>query len=275
MAKTIEAGHQRWHRARGSLAPLRRHPQVLTVLAEGDFAFTARGRARIVQETMTRALDYAAVAIEVEHIDDHPQAAFVVESGIGRRWIDESEKLGRPSAGRGVRGGRTRYLGCQRRGCLADLASFDPIKAPNPLFLVGGVAAEEAQQELELLVAVGGEGGGTLVVGAVDLRGHLAELGRHLDKDAAAVLRVPGSAREASLFEPVEQSGHRARTQPRSLGEPAGRHRAFLIEDVEAAEGGAVEAGEVGDRVVEGVDRGLRGADRRDHLFNQFSLRMF
>jgi hypothetical protein len=82
------------HRTRGSLARLRRHPQVaLTVLAEGDFAFTARGRARIVQEPMTRAPDYVAVAIEVEHIDDHRQAAFVVESGIGRRWIDESEKL--------------------------------------------------------------------------------------------------------------------------------------------------------------------------------------
>ena len=62
------------------------------VLAEGDFAFTARGRARIVQEPMTSARDYAAVAIDAEQIDDHRQAAFVVESGIGRRWIDESEK---------------------------------------------------------------------------------------------------------------------------------------------------------------------------------------
>jgi len=83
------------HCSRGSLARLRKHPHVaLTVLAEGNFAFTARGRARIVREPMGRAPDYAAVAIDVEHIDDHRQAAFVVESGIGRRWIDESEQIG-------------------------------------------------------------------------------------------------------------------------------------------------------------------------------------
>ncbi len=80
-------------RSRGSLARLREHAQVaLTVLTEGDIAFTARGRARIVEEPMTRAPDYAAVAIDVEHIDDHRQREFLVESGIGRRWIDKDEQ---------------------------------------------------------------------------------------------------------------------------------------------------------------------------------------
>ena len=57
----------------------------LTVLTEGDIAFTARGRARIVQEPMANAPEYAAVALDVEHIDDHRQPAFLVESGVERR----------------------------------------------------------------------------------------------------------------------------------------------------------------------------------------------
>jgi Pyridoxamine 5'-phosphate oxidase len=81
------------HRDRGSLARLRRRPEVaLTVLTEGDLAFTARGRARVVEEPMACAPDYVAVAIDVEAVDDHRQAAFEVESGVGRRWIEESEK---------------------------------------------------------------------------------------------------------------------------------------------------------------------------------------
>jgi hypothetical protein len=80
-------------RDRGSLARLRRRPEVaLTLLAEGDIAFTARGTARIVEGSMARAPAYAAVAIDVEHIDDHRQAAFVVESGVDRRWVDEGER---------------------------------------------------------------------------------------------------------------------------------------------------------------------------------------
>jgi hypothetical protein len=55
-------------------------------------AFTARGRARIRQEPMDCAPDYAAVEIEVEHVDDHRQAAFVVEAGVDRRWIDAGER---------------------------------------------------------------------------------------------------------------------------------------------------------------------------------------
>jgi hypothetical protein len=78
---------------RGSLARLRKQDRVaLAVLTEGDTAFTARGRARIVQDPMECAPDYATVAIDVEHIDDHRQAAFRIEGGIDRRWVEESEK---------------------------------------------------------------------------------------------------------------------------------------------------------------------------------------
>jgi hypothetical protein len=90
------------HRTRGSLSRLRGRPQVaLLVLTEGNIAFTARGRAEIVQEPMASAPDYAAVAIEVEHIDDHRQAEFVVEGGVNRRWLDEGERdaLGAPRPG--------------------------------------------------------------------------------------------------------------------------------------------------------------------------------
>jgi hypothetical protein len=80
-------------RDRGSLARLRERPEVaLTILTEGDIAITARGRARIVEEPMGHAPDYAAVAIDVEHVDDHCQAAFVVEAGVDRRWVDEREQ---------------------------------------------------------------------------------------------------------------------------------------------------------------------------------------
>jgi Pyridoxamine 5'-phosphate oxidase len=93
----VRAGERRillsLHRERGSLARLRKDPHVaLTILAEGDVAFTARGRAHVVEEPMAVAPDYAAVAIDVEDVDDHRQAAFVVESGAGRRWIDADEQ---------------------------------------------------------------------------------------------------------------------------------------------------------------------------------------
>jgi hypothetical protein len=83
-------------RDRGSPAPLRQQPQVaLTILAEGNIALTARGRARIVQERMAAAHDHAAVAIDFQDIDDHRQAAFVVESGVDRRWVHEHEQRAR------------------------------------------------------------------------------------------------------------------------------------------------------------------------------------
>jgi hypothetical protein len=41
---------------------------------------------------MATAPDYSAVELNVEHIDDHRQKEFLVESGIGRRWIDDLEQ---------------------------------------------------------------------------------------------------------------------------------------------------------------------------------------
>jgi hypothetical protein len=78
------------HRSRGTLERIRRRPQVaLTFLAEDDVAFTARGRATVVEEPMAVDPEYAAVSIAVDHVDDHRQAAFRVTAGVDREWADE------------------------------------------------------------------------------------------------------------------------------------------------------------------------------------------
>jgi nitroimidazol reductase NimA-like FMN-containing flavoprotein (pyridoxamine 5'-phosphate oxidase superfamily) len=70
---------------RESLARLRREPAcALTVLAAGDLAFTALGRAAIVDEGERMA----AVRIDVERIQDHGTDRFVVDDGVRWRWTD-------------------------------------------------------------------------------------------------------------------------------------------------------------------------------------------
>jgi hypothetical protein len=79
---------------RGSLGRMRARPDVaLTILAEGDIAFTARGRAHIVEEPIPRAPDFTAVVIDVDEIDDHRSPAFHITGGIDREWIDEDSRL--------------------------------------------------------------------------------------------------------------------------------------------------------------------------------------
>jgi hypothetical protein len=80
-------------RTRGSLARLRDDPAVaLLILAENDLAFTAHGTARIVEEPMSVADDYAAVEIAVQTIDDHRQADFRITGGVDRSWINVDEQ---------------------------------------------------------------------------------------------------------------------------------------------------------------------------------------
>jgi oxalate decarboxylase len=78
---------------RGSLARLRTNQQVaLLILAGDNVAFTARGAARVVEERMSSNPEFAAVALDVEHIDDHRQDAETVESGVGICWSDEHQQ---------------------------------------------------------------------------------------------------------------------------------------------------------------------------------------
>jgi hypothetical protein len=74
---------------RESLARLRGQPAcALAVLAPGQ-AFTAYGRATVVEE----GARVAAVRIDVESIQDHRQPTFAIESGVDWRWLDaEAER---------------------------------------------------------------------------------------------------------------------------------------------------------------------------------------
>ncbi|MGN2638180.1 hypothetical protein ACWEKT_08855 [Nocardia takedensis] len=77
---------------RGSLARLRESAEVvLVILGGGNVALSARGTARVLAEPMPGAEDYVAVAIDIEVIDDHRQGAFLVDAGITRTVVDESE----------------------------------------------------------------------------------------------------------------------------------------------------------------------------------------
>jgi len=75
-------------RDRGSLARLRESPEVaLSVLGSGDTAFTARGRARIVAESLVGQPDFAGIELLVEAVDDHRQSG----SSVVVLWCDERE----------------------------------------------------------------------------------------------------------------------------------------------------------------------------------------
>ena len=81
------------HRSRDTLGRIRRWPEVaLTFLAEGNIAFTARGRANVVEEPMAVDPEYAAVSIAVDHVDDHRQPTFRVTAGVDREWADEAAR---------------------------------------------------------------------------------------------------------------------------------------------------------------------------------------
>ena len=74
---------------RESLANLREDPRcALTILAAGDVAITAYGRATILEDPMAISDRVAAVAVDVERIQDHGQPRFEVQAGVRWRWTD-------------------------------------------------------------------------------------------------------------------------------------------------------------------------------------------
>jgi hypothetical protein len=79
---------------RESLARLRDDPRcALTVIAGGDVAFTAHGRATVVEEVLAEFDGVTAVRIDVDAIQDHGQDTFVIEAGVRWRWTDrEAER---------------------------------------------------------------------------------------------------------------------------------------------------------------------------------------
>ena len=76
------------------------------MLAGDDVAFTARGRAAVIEEPMDVAPEYAAVLHRRStRSTTTGRRAFVVDSGVGRRWIDAAEQqaLGARVAALGAR----------------------------------------------------------------------------------------------------------------------------------------------------------------------------
>lgn len=77
-------------RRRESLARLRLDPRVaLTILAADDVAITAHGRAEVVADPLAISDRVAAVALDVERIQDHGQPRFAIDDGVRWRWTDE------------------------------------------------------------------------------------------------------------------------------------------------------------------------------------------
>jgi hypothetical protein len=71
--------------ARESLARLREDPRcALTVLAAGNLAFTAIGRAAVVAEHER----IVVVQLGVERVQDHGRDTFVIDDGVQWRWTD-------------------------------------------------------------------------------------------------------------------------------------------------------------------------------------------
>jgi flavin reductase (DIM6/NTAB) family NADH-FMN oxidoreductase RutF len=80
---------------RETLARLRRNPRcALTVMAAGDVACTAHARAQVVRESLPGAEAVAAVALDVETIQDHMQPRFAIEAGVAWDWTDEDARAG-------------------------------------------------------------------------------------------------------------------------------------------------------------------------------------
>ncbi len=75
---------------RESLARLRADPRcALTIVSGGDVAFTAHGRATIVEQPMTVSDRVAAVRIDVDAIQDHGDERFEIDAGVRWHWTDD------------------------------------------------------------------------------------------------------------------------------------------------------------------------------------------
>lgn len=74
---------------RESLARVRDDPRcALTVMSGGDVAFTAHGRATIVEDPMAESDRVAAVRIDVEAIQNHGQDDFEIDDGVRWHWTE-------------------------------------------------------------------------------------------------------------------------------------------------------------------------------------------
>jgi len=78
---------------RETLARLRREPRcALTIMVATDVACTAHARAEVVAESLPGAEAVAAVALEVEAIQDHMQPRFTIAAGVAWDWTDDEAR---------------------------------------------------------------------------------------------------------------------------------------------------------------------------------------
>jgi hypothetical protein len=78
---------------RESLARLREDPRcALTLMAGGDVACTALARASVVREPMTVSDRVAAVALDVDAIQDHRQPRFRIDAAVAWHWTDNEAR---------------------------------------------------------------------------------------------------------------------------------------------------------------------------------------
>jgi flavin reductase (DIM6/NTAB) family NADH-FMN oxidoreductase RutF len=76
-------------RRRETLARLREDPRcALTVLGEGDVAFTAHATAAVVEDPMAVDERVVAVRLDVEEVQDHGDPRGEVQAGVRWRWTD-------------------------------------------------------------------------------------------------------------------------------------------------------------------------------------------
>ena len=59
-------------------------------MAGGDLAFTAHGRATVIEDPMAVAEGVVAVAIDVDAVQDHADPRFAIEGAVRWRWIDDA-----------------------------------------------------------------------------------------------------------------------------------------------------------------------------------------
>ncbi len=79
---------------RGSLARLREDARVaLAILAAGDVALIAEGRASVVADPLPGAENVVGVELAVDRVQAHGNRHFVVTGGVQWHWADrESER---------------------------------------------------------------------------------------------------------------------------------------------------------------------------------------
>jgi flavin reductase (DIM6/NTAB) family NADH-FMN oxidoreductase RutF len=77
---------------RQTLARLRREPRCALTIMAAEIACTAHARATIVEESLPGAERVAAVALEVDAIQDHLQPRFAITAGVAWRWTEEEAR---------------------------------------------------------------------------------------------------------------------------------------------------------------------------------------